>query len=96
MMRIQLSLVIFIIFSFKVGFATDWPQWRGPQRDGINRWNADYKELSSPFLLWESETIPSGDEGGFGSAVSDGKCVYISIVWHRDVPTSTRTISDLF
>ena len=96
MMRIQLSLVIFIIFSFKVGFATDWPQWRGPQRDGINRWNADYKELSSPFLLWESETIPSGDEGGFGSAVSDGKCVYLSIVWHRDVPTSTRTISDLF
>ena len=39
--------------------------------------------ISQSFLDWESDTIPSGDEGGFGSLVSDGSQVYLSLVWHR-------------
>ena len=78
--------------------ADDWPQWRGAARDGI--------ALRSPQLLdqlpdgdlprvWTSETIPSNDEGGHGSpVVADGR-VYLSVVWHRDVPSETRTISSL-
>lgn len=80
------------------GAANDWPQWRGPQRDG--------RLLESPPLasqwptsgiqkLWDSEEIPSDDNGGFSSPiVADGK-VYVSVVWHRDVPTETRGIDEL-
>jgi outer membrane protein assembly factor BamB len=44
---------------------------------------------------WVSEAIPSNDEGGHGSpVVADGR-VYLSVVWHRDVPSETRTIDSL-
>ncbi|MFT5128333.1 MAG: outer membrane protein assembly factor BamB [Rhodothermales bacterium] len=81
-----------------VGAADDWPQWRGPARNGV--------ALRSPQLLarlpegdlprvWTSEAIPSNDEGGHGSpVVADGR-VYLSVVWHRDVPSNTRTIDAL-
>ena len=45
--------------------------------------------------LWESETIPSDDDGGHGSVVAAGGRVYAAIVWHTDVPTETRAIDDL-
>ena len=77
----------------------DWPQWRGAERNGLaaegsplsNAWPTE-----GPALLWESEAeIPSNDNGGHGSpVVSDGK-VYLSVVWHTDVPTDTRQIDEL-
>ena len=67
---------------------------------GEKRWRYtgrfDASLISQSSLDWESGTIPSGDEGGFGSLVSDGSQVYLSLVWHRDVPTNTRTMTDLF
>ena len=59
-------------------------------------WKIRRRLISQSSLDWESGTIPSGDEGGFGSLVSDGSQVYLSLVWHRDVPTNTRTMTDLF
>lgn len=78
--------------------ASDWPQWRGPFRNGIvtdspplaNAWPG--KGLTK---LWDSEEIPSDDDGGHGSVVAAGGRVYASIVWHTDVPTETRAIDDL-
>ncbi len=76
----------------------DWPQWRGPSRNGVldegpalaSSWSAD-----GPAKLWESAPIPSDDDGGHGSVVvSDGRA-YLSVVWHRDEPSETRTITDL-
>jgi outer membrane protein assembly factor BamB len=77
--------------------AEDWPQWRGPSRTGIlpdsvklpDQWPDGLKKL------WESEPIPSDDDGGFGSVVVVNGRVYASIVWHTDVPTETRGIDDL-
>ena len=46
-------------------------------------------------MLWESEVIPSADDGGFGSPVVMGDTVYLSLVWHRNVPTKSRTVDDL-
>ncbi len=55
----------------------DWPQWRGPTRDGIasncpkllDSWPKD-----GPKLLWKSEPIPGGLSAGAGSiSVADGK-----------------------
>lgn len=79
-------------------FAADFPQWRGPQRNGVL--------FDSPKLLdampkeglkelWESEKIPANDEGGLSSpVVVDGK-VYLSVVWHRNEPSTTRQINEL-
>ena len=94
------SLLLTLLASCTLALAgpADWPQWRGPLRNGTlpnsqplpNHWPAE-----GPTRLWESETIPSDDEGGHGSAVvADGR-VFLSVVWHRDEPSETRTITDL-
>ncbi|NLT72455.1 MAG: PQQ-like beta-propeller repeat protein, partial [Verrucomicrobiaceae bacterium] len=75
----------------------DWPQWRGPQRNGVSTAEGKLPEALSeenaPAKIWEStEEIPSDHYGGHGSvAVADGK-VFLSLVWHRDEPTETRRI----
>jgi len=45
--------------------------------------------------LWDSEAIPSDEDGGHGSVVAAGGRVYASLVWHTDVPTETRAIDYL-
>jgi outer membrane protein assembly factor BamB len=78
--------------------SSDWPQWRGPERNGVlptgpalaASWGP-----TGPVRLWESEPIPSDDEGGHGSVVAANGRVYLSVVWHRDEPSETRTITDL-
>ena len=78
--------------------AADWPQWRGPLRNGV--------VPDSPKLLvalpeeglkelWESEQIPSNDEGGLSSPVVAGGRVILGLVWHRDIPSETRQIGEL-
>lgn len=60
----------------------DWPQWRGPNRDGA--------ALQSPALIdqlpdsglapmWMSETIPSGRDGGWSSPVVAHGSVYLYV-----------------
>lgn len=78
--------------------SSTWTQWRGSERNGIasgdvnllTQWKGE-----NPPMLWESDEIPSNDYGGFSSIISDSKNAYLSLVWHKDVPTETRTISDL-
>jgi len=60
----------------------DWPQWRGPNRDGIVHngpplsWSA-----VGPKRLWQSDALPSMEDGGFGSVtVAKGK-VYVLVDW---------------
>ncbi len=92
------SLFPLLLFSVATPFfADDWPQWRGPLRNGIATGSVDLPEQlteeNAPRKLWEtSEEIPSDHYGGHGSvAISEGR-VYLSIVWHRDEPTETRRI----
>ncbi|MGY8675500.1 MAG: hypothetical protein ACKVHO_23255, partial [Verrucomicrobiia bacterium] len=66
--------------------ASDWDQWRGPNRNGV---------LPNSPKLWESDPIPGNDMGGHGSAVASGDKVFMSVVWHTDVPTPTRTVNSL-
>jgi outer membrane protein assembly factor BamB len=76
----------------------DWPQWRGPARNGISDGKEKLPEVltdeNAPVKRWETtDEIPSDHYGGHGSvAVADGR-VYLSVVWHRDVPTETRRIN---
>lgn len=75
----------------------DWPQWRGPERNGISRVDGQLPDSLSdenaPEKLWETTgEIPSDHYGGHGSvAISKGR-VFLSVVWHRDEPTETRRI----
>ncbi|MDF1824470.1 MAG: PQQ-like beta-propeller repeat protein [Verrucomicrobiales bacterium] len=92
-MKSLLSLLL--IFSASTARA-DWPQWRGPDRNGIAAADSDLPELLpegyEPTRRWESLEIPSDHYGGHGSiSIADGK-VYLSVVWHRDEPTDTRKI----
>lgn len=74
----------------------DWPQWRGPDRNGIAADTTPIPVISEekpPEQLWVSPEIPSDHDGGHGSlAISNGKVV-VAIVWHRDVPTEKRQFS---
>ena len=78
--------------------AGDWTQWRGSQRNGLVSGSVPLLDVwpeDGPNLLWRSETIPSGDDGGHGSlVVADGKA-YISLVWQDDQPSENREINEL-
>jgi len=95
--RLALALITLAAVSLTASDA-DWNQWRGPNRNGVlpagpklaDLWSAD-----GPKLLWESEPIPGNDLGGHGSAVIVGDKVYMSVVWHEDVPSDSRTIDQI-
>lgn len=66
--------IIFILLTTNQAFASDWPQYLGPDRNAVSSekglmrsWPAD-----GPKVLW---TVPLG-EGFGGPAISDGK-VYV-------------------
>jgi outer membrane protein assembly factor BamB len=97
MIQLFFNCILFHVISIHCLSAT-WSQWRGSERNGIA--SGDIKLLTQwnggrPPLLWESDPIPSSDYGGFSSIICDYKNAYLSLVWHKDVATQTRTISDL-
>ena len=99
MQKIRPSLALFLLCPCLVSASASWSQWRGDNRDGKGAAAIEISgawEEKEPELLWESDLIPSQDDGGFGSLISDGEKAYVSLVWHRDEPTQTRTISSLF
>src|SRR5580704_11370938 len=58
-------------------FAGDWPQWRGPDRDGLApKSPALSNSLVGLSPLWLADGIPSGDRGGRGGLVIHDKKVY--------------------
>jgi len=58
-----------------MALADDWPQWRGPQRDGVWREDGIVERFSGPRLepLWRAEVGP----GYCGPTVADGR-VYVA------------------
>jgi outer membrane protein assembly factor BamB len=95
MLRPFLLALLFPLAAFA---ATDWPQWRGPLRSGILPAGPkliDKVPAEGLPAVWESEPIPSNDEGGLSSPVVAGGRVYMSVVWHSNVPSETRQIDEL-
>ncbi len=88
-----------ITLAFGPTFAhADWPQWRGPDRNGISNTTSklidEFAAESDLERVWQSEEVPSDHYGGHGSiSVADGR-VFLSVVWHRDEPTDQRTIDN--
>jgi outer membrane protein assembly factor BamB len=78
--------------------AADWNQWRGADRNGVVRDNVallTQLPADGPQQLWQSEMIPSNDDGGHGSLVVSNNRIYMGVVWHFDVPSEKREINEL-
>jgi outer membrane protein assembly factor BamB len=57
--------------------AADWPQWRGPDRNGlVEKSPALNPTFAGQSPTWQSEPIPGGDRGGRGSLVVHAGRVY--------------------
>src|SRR4051794_39184934 len=68
-------LIFVALASSPAAFADDWPQWLGPQRDGIWRETGIIEKFpkDGPKVLWRTPI----NEGYSGPAVTGGK-VYIT------------------
>ena len=94
-MRRSLALLLLAPLALH---AADWPQWRGPLRNGVL---PDSPKLLDAWpkgelkQLWDSEEIPSNDDGGLSSVVVAGNRAVLSVVWTREVPSETRQINEL-
>jgi outer membrane protein assembly factor BamB len=60
--RWLLLVVLGTGFFYLTAGAADWPQWRGPSRDGISQETGQLKEWpkSGPKLLWQAKDIDFG------------------------------------
>lgn len=101
--RMQL-LMCLLPLAPACSFAADWPEWRGPLRNGVvdkgpalaTNWPSE-----GPKRLWVSaDEIPGGDTpgaytgGSFGSvAVADGR-IYCLFILPRQEKLTTRTLSE--
>jgi hypothetical protein len=72
--RTSIALLSLFIFSNEL-LSADWPQWRGPNRDGIWNESGIISEFNSPKLepVWSS---PIG-AGYSGPTISDNR-VYVT------------------
>ena len=77
--------------------AADWPQWRGPDRNGIAPESPALSETwppEGPPKVWQSEAIPSAEQGNLSSPVVAGGKVYLHVNWRYKDPIATRTLPD--
>src|ERR1700723_559388 len=57
--------------------AADWPQWRGPDRNGLGpKSPALANSLAGLSPLWLAARLPSGDQGGRGGLIVHAGKIY--------------------
>ncbi|MEC8928274.1 MAG: PQQ-binding-like beta-propeller repeat protein [Verrucomicrobiota bacterium] len=93
-----MNRVVILLLAATFVVSADWPQWRGPNRNGLVVGSEPLLNVfqeDGPQQLWKSEPIPSNDSGGHGSVVVAGNRVYMGIVWHSDLPSEKRELNEL-
>src|SRR5262245_22198280 len=71
----RLYILVLIISASAV--AEDWPQWRGPGRNGlVDKSPAIVSSLTAQSPMWQSDPIASGEQGGRGSLIVSAGRVY--------------------
>lgn len=87
------AVVVIVLSLAATPLLADWPQWRGPSRDGVA---ASGPTIATgwadrgPKLLWESESFPA--KCGEGSVVvADGRA-YVFVNWQDHEPIVTRKL----
>jgi len=92
------QLAFILLFLTGLSLEADWPQWRGPTRNGVASPGpellAEFVEDHELPLLWESDEIPSDQYGGHGSVVVADGHLYVALVWHKGLPKDGRIIDD--
>ncbi|PAY15948.1 serine/threonine protein kinase [Rhodopirellula sp. SM50] len=79
---------LFFLCSAAIGFAADWPQWQGPDRNSSSKEDSLLQQWpdGGPSLAWRVDGLGGGDSA---PAVADGKLLGMSnrdgkeIVWAR-------------
>jgi outer membrane protein assembly factor BamB len=70
-------VLVAVLLATQAGAAGDWPEWRGPGRNGlVERSPALVGNFPGQSPMWQSEPIPGGDRGGRGSLVVYAGRVY--------------------
>ncbi|HET9370250.1 MAG TPA: PQQ-binding-like beta-propeller repeat protein [Vicinamibacterales bacterium] len=72
--------------------STDWPQWRGPNRDGISRETGLAQQwlASGPPAVWSA----TGLGAGYGTAVVKGQRVYVQGLRGRETMLHSLNLAD--
>ena len=66
-----------LLYIIAPRIAADWPQWRGPDRNGLGpKSPALANSLAGLTPLWLADRIPSGDQGGRGGLIVHAGKVY--------------------
>ena len=84
-----LSVVVFCLSNVAAQNSAEWPQWRGPNRDGISKETGLLKQWPSdgPPLVWKA----SGAGTGYSSlAVSGGRIFTMGVRGDREGPKPDR------
>ena len=97
LVRMKQTLCCAALIGSTWSAAADWPQWRGPNRDGVapdspplaTEWEGD-----GPPLVWEADILPR--EGGEGSPVIAQGRVYVFANEPRDTAAVVRTLDARF
>jgi outer membrane protein assembly factor BamB len=57
-----MKILVVVLLAASCGYAADWPQWRGPKRDGVSQEGGLLKEWpkDGPKLLWQQQDIGEG------------------------------------
>ncbi len=90
-----LAVMLVLVASAR---AADWPQWRGPARNGIAPASPALLEefpKEGPKKLWASEAIPGGGTGGYGSCAVAGGKVYLYVNRSYESPRRILTAAAL-
>lgn len=88
-----LVLAALVLLSASPAPADDWPQWRGPNRDGISKETGLLKKWpeGGPRLLWQANDAG----GGYSSPAVVGEHLYlISSKGEADERVQARSVSD--
>jgi len=78
-----LGILAAIVFCLSEARAQDWPQWRGPNRDGISKETGLLKQwpTEGPALIWKA----TGAGGGYSSlAISGGRIFTMGVRGGRE------------
>lgn len=86
-MKTALSLILALLFLTHISFCQDWPDWRGPDRDGIWDETGIIEKFNSAVIKPEW-SVPIGS-GYSGPTVSNGK-VYVTDLKER--PNQTEGV----
>ncbi len=91
-MRSVYLQVLLVLCAVAAAAQGDFPQWRGPDRNGVVdvRFNAEWKRPPEP--LWTSDEIPGDSDGGFASVTMAGDRVYVFVNDKYGIPFPHRRL----